>query len=99
MKASGLFVLQFKVQAFFQKTRKKGRSKNQGENDPALEKEQAKCRKRVKSLVKRRKLSEAHKLVQQEIELEEWGTEAQVKVCFPHNKPTITHFLSYVVKT
>uniref|UniRef100_A0A804QAV3 DNA-directed RNA polymerase N-terminal domain-containing protein n=1 Tax=Zea mays TaxID=4577 RepID=A0A804QAV3_MAIZE len=51
-----------------------------GENDPALEKEQAKCRKRVKSLVKRRKMSEAQRLVQQELELEEWGTEAQVKL-------------------
>uniref|UniRef100_A0A0A9D089 Rpo2 n=1 Tax=Arundo donax TaxID=35708 RepID=A0A0A9D089_ARUDO len=71
---------EFKVQAFFQKSRKKGRRKDEGENDPALEKEQAKCRKRVKSLVKRRKLSEAQKLVQQEIELEEWGTEAQVKL-------------------
>ncbi|XP_051204605.1 DNA-directed RNA polymerase 3B, chloroplastic [Lolium perenne] len=67
---------EFKVQAFFQKTRKKSRSKN----DPALDKEQAKCRKLVKSLVRRRKLTEAQKLVQQEIELEEWGTEAQVKL-------------------
>jgi hypothetical protein len=50
-----------------------------------LDKEQANCRKRVKSLVKRRKLSEAQKLVQEEIELEEWGTEAQVKVCAPHS--------------
>ncbi|KAL6874119.1 hypothetical protein ACP4OV_014201 [Aristida adscensionis] len=71
---------EFKVQAFFQKTRKKSRRKDEGENDPALEKEQAQCRKRVKSLVKRRKLSEAQKLVQQEMELEEWGTEAQVKL-------------------
>ncbi|EER88745.2 hypothetical protein BDA96_10G274900 [Sorghum bicolor] len=68
---------EFKVQSFFQKSRKK---KDQGENDPALEKEQAKCRKRVKTLVKRRKMSEAQKLVQQELELEEWGTEAQVKL-------------------
>nr|AAD22977.1 T7-like RNA polymerase [Zea mays] len=68
---------EFKVQSFFQKSRKK---KIQGENDPALEKEQAKCRKRVKSLVKRRKMSEAQRLVQQELELEEWGTEAQVKL-------------------
>ncbi|XP_066375479.1 DNA-directed RNA polymerase 3, chloroplastic-like [Miscanthus floridulus] len=68
---------EFKVQSFFQKSRKK---KDQGENDPTLEKEQAKCRKRVKSLVKRQKMSEAQKLVQQELELEEWGTEAQVKL-------------------
>ncbi|OEL14072.1 DNA-directed RNA polymerase 3B, chloroplastic [Dichanthelium oligosanthes] len=68
---------EFKVQSFFQKSRKK---KDQGENDPALEKEQAKCRKRVKTLVRRRKMSEAQKLVQQELELEEWGTEAQVKL-------------------
>ncbi|KAJ1260156.1 hypothetical protein BS78_10G211000 [Paspalum vaginatum] len=68
---------EFKVQSFFQKSRKK---KDQGENDPALEKEQARCRKRVKSLVKRRKMSEAQKLVQQELELDEWGTEAQVKL-------------------
>uniref|UniRef100_A0A0E0E4I9 DNA-directed RNA polymerase n=1 Tax=Oryza meridionalis TaxID=40149 RepID=A0A0E0E4I9_9ORYZ len=67
---------EFKVQTFFQKTRKK----SAGENDKALEKEQAKCRKRVKSLVRRRKLTEAQKIVQQEIELEEWGTEAQVKL-------------------
>uniref|UniRef100_A0A0E0ACN1 DNA-directed RNA polymerase n=1 Tax=Oryza glumipatula TaxID=40148 RepID=A0A0E0ACN1_9ORYZ len=66
----------FKVQTFFQKTRKK----SAGENDLALEKEQAKCRKRVKSLVRRRKLTEAQKIVQQEIELEEWGTESQVKL-------------------
>jgi hypothetical protein len=39
----------------------------------------------VKSLVKRRKLSAAQKLVQEEIELEEWGTEAQVKVCAQHS--------------
>ncbi|XP_062229432.1 DNA-directed RNA polymerase 3, chloroplastic-like [Phragmites australis] len=71
---------EFKVQAFFQKSRKKGKSKDQGENDQALQKEQAISRKRMKSLVKRRKLSEAQKLVQQEIELEEWGTEAQVKL-------------------
>ncbi|GJM97829.1 hypothetical protein PR202_ga14785 [Eleusine coracana subsp. coracana] len=71
---------EFKVQAFFQKSRKKGRTKDQGETDLAVDKEQAKCQKRVKSLVKRRKLSAAQKLVQQEIELEEWGTEAQVKL-------------------
>uniref|UniRef100_A0A0E0LE47 DNA-directed RNA polymerase n=1 Tax=Oryza punctata TaxID=4537 RepID=A0A0E0LE47_ORYPU len=71
---------EFKVQTFFQKTRKKSASKTEGENDKALEKEQAKCRKRVKSLVRRRKLTEAQKIVQQEIELEEWGTEAQVKL-------------------
>ncbi|KAG8075105.1 hypothetical protein GUJ93_ZPchr0006g43375 [Zizania palustris] len=71
---------EFKVQTFFQKTRKKCTSKNEGEKNQALEKEQAKCRKRVKTLVKRRKLSEAQKIVQQEIELEEWGTEAQVKL-------------------
>ncbi|CAO1948721.1 unnamed protein product [Urochloa humidicola] len=68
---------EFKVQSFFQKSRKK---KDQGENDPALEKEQAKCRKHVKTLVRRRKMSEAQKLVQQELELEEWGSEAQVKL-------------------
>jgi RecG-like helicase len=83
-----VFVLQFKVQAFFQKTRKKSRSKN----DPALDKEQAKCRKLVKSLVRRRKLTEAQKLVQQEIELEEWGTEAQVKVCYLDSVPKTTYF-------
>ncbi|VAI80753.1 unnamed protein product [Triticum turgidum subsp. durum] len=71
---------EYKVQAFFQKTRRKTRSKTDSENDPALNKEQAKCRKLVKSLVRRRKLTEAQKLVQQEIELEEWGTEAQVKL-------------------
>ncbi|XP_062178704.1 DNA-directed RNA polymerase 3B, chloroplastic-like [Phragmites australis] len=71
---------EFKVQAFFQESRKKGKRKDQGENDPALEKEQAISQKHVKSLVKRQKLSEAQKLVQQEIELEEWGTEAQVKL-------------------
>ncbi|KAL6603080.1 hypothetical protein ACP70R_043441 [Stipagrostis hirtigluma subsp. patula] len=70
---------EYKVQMFFQKSRKKGRRKDQVENDTALE-EQARCRKRVKSLVKRRKLSEAQKLVQQELELEEWGTEAHVKL-------------------
>jgi hypothetical protein len=88
--------LQFKVQSFFQKSRKK---KDQGENDPALEKEQAKCRKRVKSLVKRRKMSEAQKLVQQELELEEWGTEAQVKVRFlcsaSRNTSLFTHILNF----
>lgn len=68
---------EFKVQSFFKKSRKK---KDQGEHDPALEKEQAKCRKRVKSLVKKQKMSEAQRLVQQELELEEWGTEAQVKL-------------------
>ncbi|RCV22117.1 hypothetical protein SETIT_4G194800v2 [Setaria italica] len=68
---------EFKVQSFFQKSRKK---KDQGENDQALEMEQAKCRKRVKTLVRRRKMTEAQKLVQQELELEEWGTEAQVKL-------------------
>ncbi|KAK3134241.1 hypothetical protein QOZ80_6AG0546730 [Eleusine coracana subsp. coracana] len=71
---------EFKVQTFFQKSRKKGRTKDQGETDLAVDKEQAKCQKHVKSLVKRRKLSAAQKLVQQEIELEEWGTEAQVKL-------------------
>lgn len=71
--------LQVKVQTFFQKSRKK---KDHSENDPALEKEQAKSRKRVKSLVRRQKMTEAQKLIQQELELEEWGTEAQVKVCF-----------------
>uniref|UniRef100_A0A0E0HUC3 DNA-directed RNA polymerase n=1 Tax=Oryza nivara TaxID=4536 RepID=A0A0E0HUC3_ORYNI len=71
---------EFKVQTFFQKTRKK----SAGENDLALEKEQAKCRKRVKSLVRRRKLTEAQKIVQQEIELEEWGTESQVKLLYSH---------------
>uniref|UniRef100_A0A0D9WSQ2 DNA-directed RNA polymerase n=1 Tax=Leersia perrieri TaxID=77586 RepID=A0A0D9WSQ2_9ORYZ len=71
---------EFKVQTFFQKTRKKSASKTESENDQALEKEQAKCRKRVKSLVRRRKMTEAQKIVQQEIELEEWGTEAQVKL-------------------
>ncbi|KAL5200714.1 hypothetical protein ABZP36_021917 [Zizania latifolia] len=71
---------EFKVQTFFQKTKKKCTSKNEGEKEQALEKEQAKCRKRVKTLVRRRKLSEAQKIVQQEIELEEWGTEAQVKL-------------------
>jgi transcription initiation factor TFIID subunit TAF12 len=86
------FVLQFKVQAFFQKTRKKSRSTNHGENDPALDKEQAKCRKLVKTLVKRRKLTEAQKLVQQEIEMEEWGTEAQVKVRYPDSVPKTTEF-------
>ncbi|KAF8658576.1 hypothetical protein HU200_059036 [Digitaria exilis] len=65
-----------KVQTFFQKSRKK---KDHSENDPALEKEQAKCRKRVKSLLRRQKMTEAQKLIQQELELEEWGTEAQVK--------------------
>ncbi|TKW22060.1 hypothetical protein SEVIR_4G204400v4 [Setaria viridis] len=68
---------EFKVQSFFQKSRKK---KDQSENDQALEMEQAKCRKRVKTLVRRRKMTEAQKLVQQELELEEWGTEAQVKL-------------------
>ncbi|KAF8687200.1 hypothetical protein HU200_042868 [Digitaria exilis] len=66
-----------KVQTFFQKSRKK---KDHSENDPALEKEQAKSRKRVKSLVRRQKMTEAQKLIQQELELEEWGTEAQVKL-------------------
>ena len=87
-----VFVLQYKVQAFFQKTRKKSRSKNPAENDPALDKEQAKCRKLVKSLVKRRKLTEAQKLVQEQIELEEWGTESQVKVCYLDDVPKTTEF-------
>ena len=86
---------QFKVQTFFQKSRKK---KDQGGNDPALEKEQAKCRKHVKSLVRRRKLSDAQKLVQQELELEEWGTEAQVKVCFLHSAHRNTSFLNHILR-
>ena len=64
-----------------------------------MEKEQAKCRKRVKSLVKRQKMSEAQKLVQQELELEEWGTEAQVKVRFLYsanrNTSLVTHILNF----
>jgi hypothetical protein len=53
-------------------------------------------------------MTEAQKLVQQELELEEWGTEAQVKVCFLHGahrstsvftQYSNTHFMSTVGKS
>jgi len=43
-------------------------------------------------------LSDAQKLVQQELELEEWGTEAQVKVCFLHGAHRNTSFFNHILR-
>lgn len=42
-------------------------------------------------------MSEAQKLVQQELELEEWGTEAQVKVRFLYSANRNTSFFTRIL--
>jgi DNA-directed RNA polymerase len=42
-------------------------------------------------------MTEAQKLVQQELELEEWGTEAQVKVCFLHGAHRSTSVFTHTL--
>lgn len=46
-----------------------------------VSKEEEKLRKRVMNLVKMRKLTDAQKLIKNEIETDPWGRDAQAKVC------------------
>nr|CAD1831955.1 unnamed protein product [Ananas comosus var. bracteatus] len=71
---------EFKIHSYFQKSKRSGRRKNQGEENEMVSKEEGKLRKHVMNLVKMRKLTEAQKLIKTEIETEPWGRDAQAKL-------------------
>ena len=62
-------------------TKRSGRRKKQPGKSVVFNKEQEVLRKRVVDMVKMKKLGEVQKLVKDEVTVEPWGRDAQVKVC------------------
>ncbi|KAJ0984272.1 hypothetical protein J5N97_002628 [Dioscorea zingiberensis] len=69
-----------KIHNFLQMTKPSGRRKKLQDKSVVFSKEQEVLRKRVMNMIKMKKLSEVQKLVRDEVTVESWGRDAQVKL-------------------
>ncbi|XP_039132067.1 DNA-directed RNA polymerase 3B, chloroplastic [Dioscorea cayenensis subsp. rotundata] len=69
-----------KIHDFLQMTKRSGRRKKQPDKSVVFNKEQEVLRKRVVDMVKMKKFGEVQKLVKDEVTVEPWGRDAQVKL-------------------
>ena len=75
-----LLFSQVRIHSFLEKTKNSQSKKIVADTEDGLHKEKQILRKRINSLIRKRKLKEAQKLLKKE-EFKPWGRDTQAKVC------------------
>jgi hypothetical protein len=79
-----LCLYQVRIHNFLEKTKNHQRKKTMHDVQESMEKEKEMLRKRVNSLIRRKRLMEVQNLVIQD-ETKPWNRDKQAKVCSPHH--------------
>jgi hypothetical protein len=79
-----LCLYQVRIHNFLEKTKNHQRKKTMHDVQESMEKEKEMLRKRVNSLIRRKRLMEVQNLVKQD-ETKPWSRGTQAKVCSPHH--------------